>query len=103
MARACSQDISSGCSDQIEIAALPAAVEVKEQAKLPKLGDYEINFAQKLLKVQFSKLKGLQSTLYQVKELSLTENDVINKLQIIHCSSRHHWLFPLQWYVRLAR
>ena len=37
MARACSQDISSGCSDQIEIAALPAAVEVKEQAKVPKL------------------------------------------------------------------
>ena len=37
MACACSQDISSGCSDQIGIAALPAAVEVKEQAKLPKL------------------------------------------------------------------
>ena len=27
-----------------------------------------------------------------VIEQSLTENDVINKLQIIHCSCHHHWI-----------
>ena len=35
---------------------------------------------------------GLQSTLYQEKEQNLTENDVNNKLQIIHCRSHRHWI-----------
>ena len=60
-----------------------------------ELTDNEINLAQQLLKVQFPTLKGLQSTLYQETEQNLIENDVNNKLQIIHCRSHHHWmLFP---------
>ena len=51
-----------------------------------------INFAQELLKLQFSKLNGLQSTLFQDKPLELTEDAVKNKIQIVYCKSRHHWL-----------
>ena len=53
-----------------------------------EVSDNEINLAQWLLKVQFPKLKGLKSTLYQEKEQSLMENDVINN----HCNSHHHWI-----------
>ena len=56
------------------------------------LSDSEINFAQHLLKMQFTKLNGLQSTLFQDKQLELTENETKNKIQIIHCNSRHHWI-----------
>jgi len=41
-----------------------------------ELSDEEINFAQELLKQQFSKLNGLQSTLFQDKPLELTEDAV---------------------------
>ena len=57
-----------------------------------QLTDAEINFAQSLLKKQFPKLNGLASTLYQEKKTILSEASVQNKLQIIHCNSRHHWI-----------
>ena len=38
-----------------------------------ELSDSEINFAQDLLKEQFNKLNGLQSTLLQGNQLNLTE------------------------------
>ena len=57
-----------------------------------ELNDTEINLAQQLLKTQFSNLNGLQSTLLQEKKMVLTENSVRNKVQIIHCKSRHHWV-----------
>ena len=57
-----------------------------------ELTDNTINLAQHLLKGQFPTLKGLQSTLYQQKEQNLSENDVHNKLQIVHCKSCHHWI-----------
>ena len=57
-----------------------------------ELSDSEINFAQDLLKEQFNKLNGLQSTLLQGNQLNLTENETRNKVQIIHCYSRHHWI-----------
>ena len=56
-----------------------------------ELSDSEINFAQHLLKMQFKKLNGLQSTSFQDKQLELTENETKNKIQIIHCNSRH-WI-----------
>ena len=57
-----------------------------------ELSDLEINFAQQLLKEQFPKLNGLVPTLYQDKKIKLTEASVRNKIQIIHCKSRHHWV-----------
>ena len=57
-----------------------------------EFSDDEINFAQQLLKEQFNKLNGLQSTLLQAKQLNLTESETSNKIQIIHCYSRHHWI-----------
>jgi len=56
------------------------------------LTDVEINFAQSLLKKQFPKLNGLDSTLYQEKKIELSEGSVQNKLQIIHCKARQHWI-----------
>ena len=57
-----------------------------------ELSDITINYAQELLKIQFQELNGLQSTLLQVREVELSEAQVKNKLQIIHCSKRHHWI-----------
>ena len=57
-----------------------------------ELSDNEINLAQQLLKEQYNKLNGLQSTLLQSKQLNLIENETRNKIQIIHCYSRHHWI-----------
>ena len=57
-----------------------------------ELSDDEINLAQQLLKEQYNKLNGLQSTLLQSKHLNLTENEIRNKIQIIHCYPRHHWI-----------
>lgn len=57
-----------------------------------ELCDIEINFAQQLLKAQFTKLNGLTSTLYQEKRVQLTENLVQNKVQIVYCKTRHHWI-----------
>ena len=57
-----------------------------------ELSDTEINLAQQLLKTRFPNLNGLKSTLLQEKKMVLTENFVRNKVQIIHCKSRHHWV-----------
>ena len=57
-----------------------------------ELCDIEINFAQHLLKAQFTKLNGLTSTLYQEKQVQLTESLIQNKVQIIYCKTRHHWI-----------
>ena len=56
-----------------------------------ELSDVHINTAQNLLKVQFPELGGLKSTLLQQKEMPVLE--IKEKVvQIIHCSSRHHWI-----------
>ena len=57
-----------------------------------QLSDVEINFAQQLLKEQFPKINGLICTLYQEKKIALSEISVQNKLQIIYCRTRHHWI-----------
>jgi len=58
-----------------------------------ELSDLQINMAQNLLKVQFPQLNGLKSTLQQTKPAAvLTEDEAGNKLQIIHCKARHHWI-----------
>ena len=54
-----------------------------------KLTDKHINFAQTLLRLQFPKLNGLQSTLYQSRSQSLTTNG--NVLQVLH-SRGDHWI-----------
>lgn len=57
-----------------------------------RLVDLDINFAQKLLKAQFPRLQGLQSTLLQAKKVFLTAEQVQNKLQVVHCLERDHWI-----------
>ena len=57
-----------------------------------ELCDVKINFSQNLLKAQFKELNGLTSTLYQEKKLQLTESLIQNKVQIIYCKTRHHWI-----------
>jgi len=58
-----------------------------------ELSDLQINMAQNLLKAQFPQLNGLKSTLQQTKHTDIpTEDEVRNKLQIVHCKSRHHWI-----------
>ena len=55
--------------------------------------DLQINMAQNLLKAQFLQLNGLKSTLQQTKSTDLLPVDEVkNKLQIIHCKARHHWI-----------
>ena len=57
-----------------------------------RLNDVEINFAQQLLKAQFPNMNGLLCTLYQEKKVELEESTVQNKLQVVHCKNRHHWI-----------
>ena len=57
-----------------------------------QLSDVEINFAQQLLKEQFPKVNGLTNTLYQEKRVERGETSVLNKLQIVHCKIRQHWI-----------
>ena len=57
-----------------------------------ELSDITINYAQELLKIQFQQLNGLHSTVLQERKVELSEAQVKNKLQIIHCSKRHHWI-----------
>ena len=51
--------------------------------------DIHINMAQTLLKAQFPRLK---STLLQGKQQTFSEDEVKNKLQIIHCLERSYWI-----------
>ena len=57
-----------------------------------ELTDVEINFAQQLLKQQFKHINGFCSTLLQEKALNLTKSSVANRIQIIHCKGRKHWV-----------
>ena len=56
------------------------------------LTDMHINLAQTLLKSQFDQLNGLNNTLYQARKVTLTKDTIANKLQIIHCKARSHWI-----------
>lgn len=56
------------------------------------LTDIEINFAQQLLKNQFKHINGLCSTLLQDRASKLTSSSMMNRIQIIHCRNRRHWI-----------
>ena len=57
-----------------------------------KLTDLEINYAQQLLKQQCSHINGLCSTLFQEKKSNLTKDSLKNRIQIIYCRNRKHWV-----------
>ena len=57
-----------------------------------ELTDETINRAQQLLKSKYPKFNGFQSTLLQGKKMPLTNTQIHNKVQIIHCSKRNHWV-----------
>ena len=58
-----------------------------------ELSDLQINKAPNLLKAQFPQLNGLKSTLLQNNSTGLLAVDEVkNKLQIVHCKARHHWI-----------
>ena len=56
------------------------------------LSDIHVNMAQSVLKSQFNNLNGFESTLYQGKEVKWTEEKIANKIQIVHCKDRNHWI-----------
>ena len=55
------------------------------------LSDIEVNTAQKILKIQFPKINGLDLTLYQEKDQHVKLFPT-NWLQIIFCKGREHWV-----------
>ena len=57
-----------------------------------KLTDVEIDFAQRILKVQFPRINGLQSTLFQCKPYTADDQINENKLQIVFCKDQSHWI-----------
>ena len=57
-----------------------------------ELTDETINHAQQLLKSKYQQFNGFQSTLLQGKKMALTDTQIRNKVQIIHCSRRNHWI-----------
>ena len=57
-----------------------------------ELSDLEMNLAQELLKVQYLKLNGFQSTLFQEKRKLSQDIFLTNTIQIVHCQARHHWV-----------
>ena len=50
------------------------------------LSDIHINVAQSILKVQFNKLNGLESILYQTQKIG--QKIISNKIQIVHYKDR---------------
>ena len=60
-----------------------------------ELTDVEINFAQQLLKAQFTSINGLESTLHQQLHKNATvfsKDSIRNKIQILFCKERKHWI-----------
>ena len=60
-----------------------------------ELTDMEINFAQQLLKAQFTSINGLESTLHQQLQKNatvLSKDSVRNRIQILFCQERKHWI-----------
>ena len=54
-----------------------------------ELTDKHIQYAQYLLKKQFSTIGGLSSTLFQNQSRESLPN---NSIQVIYCNARHHWI-----------
>ena len=99
------EDISVPPIDSLQTSVdLTASIECSPPKKMQKcvdvehvimgyeLSDLEINLAQQLLKQQFIHLNGFQSTLLQEKPSVLSKSDVQNKLQLIFCKERKHWI-----------
>ena len=57
-----------------------------------KLTDMEIDFGQQLLKSQFPHINGLESTLIQQKAKLAGDEINDNKIQIVFCNDRKHWI-----------
>jgi len=57
-----------------------------------ELTDETINQAQQLLKSKYQQFNGFQSTLLQQRKMALTDVEIRNKVQIIHCFRRKHWI-----------
>ena len=91
-----SLSLSPGCSTSIgEPVAKKQRLSESEIENIimgAELSDLHINLAQRVIKEQFPHINGLESTLLQGKQHTLTEDMVKNKLQIIHCLQRHHWI-----------
>ena len=79
--------------DEVEPLAkkLRCTIDIERVIMDQKLSDIEINFSQRLLKAQFPEITGLESTLLQGKS-HVSKEPNHNKLQIIHCEKRDHWI-----------
>ena len=89
-------DLSKCATDDLVTADDPPCKKIKLDFERiimgEKLSDLDINAAQRVLKQQFPNIHGLESTLYQMKERRLNEDQVKDKIQIIHCLQRQHWI-----------
>jgi len=50
------------------------------------------NFAQRILKAQFHNFNRLRSTLLQCKPCAAVEQVNENKIQIVFCNDKNHWI-----------
>ena len=89
-------DLSKCATDDLVIADDPPCKKIKLDFERiimgEKLSDMDINAAQRVLNQQFLNIHGLESTLYQMKERRLNEDQVKDKIQIIHWLLRQHWI-----------
>ena len=69
-----------------------SATEIEKVIMGEELSDIHVNLAQRLLRAEFPDLNGLLSTLLQGKETTVIEKKENKMLQIIHSTSRHHWI-----------
>ena len=63
-----------------------------------ELSDIEINYAEQLLKVHHPKFGGFHSTLLQRRVKGSANN-----IQIVHCSTRYHWITATTMNCKLRR
>ena len=63
-----------------------------------KLSDVEINLAQRFLKAEFKNLKWITIYILQHKVMTPREVEIENKLQLIFCKQRKHWVVATSIY-----
>ena len=90
-------DLTAQCSTQDQVDQSPPKKKPKNFCEEDiimgqELSDLEINLSQELLKAQYPKVSGLQSTLFQERNQLFPNGFLTNCIQIVHCQARHHWV-----------
>ena len=80
-------DLTKSCNIDSPPAKKQKCFDVEKVIMGEELTDFEINYAQRLLKVKHPRVNGLRTTLYQGKM-----QEAKNSVQVIYCPSRFHWI-----------